>query len=111
LTASICDFGISISSLAAGSLPFNEVALYDRTPMAPALHIDTINYDKAGLGRNTSTKVFLEKNGNDFAGIKLNGELLVEGKDYTLNQARIDFTRDYLDSLDVGKYVFDEAMV
>jgi hypothetical protein len=95
------------SSLAAGSLPFNEVALYDRTPMAPALHIDTINYDKAGLGRNTSTKVFLEKNGNDFAGIKLNGKLLVEGKDYTLNQVRIDFTRVYLDSLDVGKYVFD----
>lgn len=93
------------SARARGSLPFNEVELYDRTPMAPRLDITKLEYSKSALDRNTSTKVFLEKNGNEFAGIKYKGADLREGVDYTVNNVRIDLTRSFLDSLKNGNHV------
>jgi hypothetical protein len=101
-------FRLNVTSrLARYDLPFNDVELYDRTPKAPKLEKNTLHYVKDALDRNTATKVFLEPNGNQFTGIKYNGEYLVQGEDYTLNLVRVDFPRSYLDSLKNGPHKFE----
>ncbi|NMO97863.1 discoidin domain-containing protein [Paenibacillus lemnae] len=99
-------FRMNVTSVRAeGTLPFNEMELYDRTPMKPGLDISTLSYSKSALDRNTSTMFFLEQNGYEFSGIRYKNMQLKEGIDYTVNQARVDFTRTFLDSLPERKHV------
>ncbi|QGH36124.1 hypothetical protein GI584_19645 [Gracilibacillus salitolerans] len=101
-------FRLNVTSRRAPyDLAFNDVSLYDRTPIEPSLEKNILHYDKDALDRHTSTYVFLEPNGNQFENISHHGEPLVEGEDYILNAVRVDFTREYLDSLSVGEQRFD----